>query len=750
MNGTTFNNSFRQIIRPITTLKKLSLQNCRLNGTLHDQGLCEMMHLEELDISYNALRDTLPPCLANLTSLQSLDISSNQIIGNISSSPLKDMTSIRVLRISNNLLQIPVSLTPLYNLSKLKEFESENNQMYIEKMPHSLTPKFQLNSITLAGYGYGATFPRFLYHQYDLQNVNLSHIKLNGEFPNWLIENNTKLERLYLSNNSLSGPFLLPTHSHMSLTIFDISINSFSGQIPIEVGAFFPRLLLLNISRNALNGSIPSSFGDMSSLQILDLSHNQLSGEIPEQLTLGCFSLEYLVLSNNSLEGPIFSKKINLTSLMRLQLDGNNFTGKIPEVLSNCSLLEGLYFSDNHLTGRIPRWLGNLSLLEDIIMPNNHLEGPIPTELCQLGNLQVLDLSNNSISGSLPSCSRNLSIKQLHLSRNMLQGHLNNLFLYSPSLVTLDLSFNQLYGSIAKWIDRLSSLNYLILKNNSFEGEVPTHLCKLNQLRLIDLSHNNFFGQIPFCLLDREDSDAKAPTSSFAPAPDGGGPRGKEETIPFTTKNVSYLYEGKVLTYMSGIDLSCNKLTGEIPYQIGLLTRIHTLNLSHNNLTGSIPMTFSHLQQIESLDLSYNNLNGKIPPQLVGLYTLSFFSVAYNNLSGKTPEMNYQFATFGESSYEGNPLLYGPPLPKCDANGSSSSMPRASTENDEDNNFIDVEIFYISFTVSYIIVLLGIATILYINPYWRRAWFYHVEMWTTSSYYFVVDHLPTPLHLRRM
>ncbi|XP_031274845.1 receptor-like protein 14 isoform X2 [Pistacia vera] len=353
MNWTIFNNNFRQIIRPITTLKKLSLHNCGLNGTLHDQGLCEMVHLEELYIDNNTLQDTLPSCLANLTSLQSLDISSNQITGNLSSSPLKDMTSLRVLRISNNLLQIPISLSPLYNLSKLKEFASYSNPIYIETMPHSLTPKFQLNSISLSGYGYGATFPRFLYHQYDLHYVDLSDIKLNGEFPNWLIENNTKLGGLYLSNNSLSGPFLLPTHPHMNLSVLDISINSFSGQIPIEVGAFFPSLWALNISRNALNGSIPSSFGDMSLLEILDLSHNQLSdeipehfgdmsslisldlshnqlsGEIPEHLAIGCLSLQHLVLSNNSLEGPVFSKIINLTNLVSLYLNSNNFIGKI-------------------------------------------------------------------------------------------------------------------------------------------------------------------------------------------------------------------------------------------------------------------------------------------------------------------------------------------------------------------------------------------------------------------------------------
>lgn len=99
--------------------------------------------------------------------------------------------------------------------------------------------------------------------------------------------------------------------------------------------------------------------------------------------------------------------------------------------------------------------------------------------------------------------------------------------------------------------------------------------------------------------------------------------------------SISYYYHGKVLMSMSGIDLSCYQLMGEIPTQIRYLTRIRALNLSHNNLTETIMVTFPNLKQIESLDLSYNLLNRKIPPQLTELNALAVFSVAHNNLSGK-------------------------------------------------------------------------------------------------------------------
>ncbi|GAY61670.1 hypothetical protein CUMW_211840, partial [Citrus unshiu] len=498
-------------------------------------------------------------------------------------------------------------------------------------------------------------------------NVDLSHVKMNGEFPNWLLENNTKLRQLSLVNDSLAGPFRLPIHSHKQLRLLDVSNNNFQGRIPLEIGDILPSLKVFNISMNALDSSIPSSFGNMNFLQILDLSNNQLIGEIPEHLAMGCFNLQFLALSNNSLEGHMFSRNFNLTNLRWLLLEGNHFVGEIPQSLSKCSSLEGLYLNNNSFSGKIPRWLGNLTELH-IIMPGNHLEGPIVVDFCHLDSLQILDISNNNISGNL--------------------------------------SYNRLNGSIPDLVDGLSQLSHLILAHNNLEGKVPVQLCRLNQLQLLDLSNNNLHGLIPPCFDNTTLHESYSNGSSLKPFETSFLVKNiyiyREKKIleifEFTVKNIAYTYQGRVVSYLSGLDLSCNKLICHISPQIGNLTRIQTLNLSHNDLIGTIPSTFSNLKHIESLDLSYNQLNGKIPPQLVELNTLVVFSVAHNNLSRKIPEWTAQFATFSESSYEGNHFLCRLPLPIC---RSPVTMPEASTTNEENDNLIDMDNFFIIFTTSY-------------------------------------------------
>ncbi|XVE63629.1 hypothetical protein DITRI_Ditri07aG0035000 [Diplodiscus trichospermus] len=744
---TSVEDKFLQRIGAMPSLKFLRLLNCGLNGTLYTKGICELTNLQVLDVRQNNIKDNLPMCFSNLTLLERLDLSSNQFSGNISA--IKSLTSLQTLSLSNNYFQIPISLEPFFNLSKLKYFEADNNTIYAETKLHSLAPTFQLNGISIACCGDVGSFPQFLYHQHDLQYVDLSNIHFKGEqFPVWLLENNTKLATLILTNSSLSGPFHVSFPLHFGLTELVISINFFTGSIPLEIGAQLPSLRALNLSNNHFNGNIPSSFGDISSLYSLDLSNNQLSGGIPEHLAMGCSSLEVLALSNNTLEGKIFYENFNLRNLKELHLDGNNFSGRIPD-LSNNSYLFTLDLSNNQLSGRIPRWMGKMFLLEKIIMSNNHLEGTIPMEFCQLVSIVLLDLSFNNISGSLPSCFSPSRIKQVHLSKNRLRGALTDALRNSSTLVTLDISYNFLNGSIPSWIGGLSNLNYLLLSYNYFEGHMPMELCNLSHLSLIALSHNNLSGHIPPCLKITALEDA---SEDYFDGFVVGGPVSFSfnEPIEFTTKNVSRPYKGKILPYMAGIDLSYNNLVGKIPSEIGNFRKIIVLSLSHNRLTGSIPRTFANLMQMETLDLSFNNLSGNIPQEFAMLHFLSYFNVSYNNLSGRTPERIGQLGAFDESCYLGNLFLCGTLVQKNCSPMEPPLTPKASTGNREGNGLIDMDVFHVSFIVSYIIVLLSIAVILYINPYWRQAWFYHVEMGANSCYYFVVDNLPRRIRCGNM
>uniref|UniRef100_J3LWD3 Leucine-rich repeat-containing N-terminal plant-type domain-containing protein n=1 Tax=Oryza brachyantha TaxID=4533 RepID=J3LWD3_ORYBR len=160
------------------------------------------------------------------------------------------------------------------------------------------------------------------------------------------------------------------------------------------------------------------------------------------------------------------------------------------------------------------------------------------------------------------------------------------------------------------------------MSGNSLSGSANA-LFNSSYIEALDLSYNQFTGALSFFGGQFKYSSSYLYDSHY-----------DMKGFTFTTKGNTYTYGHNIFVLMSGIDLSANMLSGEVPEELGNPSHIKSLNLSYNFLTGKIPATFAKMSEVESLDLSHNRLIGPIPWQLTRLSSLEVFSVAYNNLSG--------------------------------------------------------------------------------------------------------------------
>ena len=91
------------------------------------------------------------------------------------------------------------------------------------------------------------------------------------------------------------------------------------------------------------------------------------------------------------------------------------------------------------------------------------------------------------------------------------------------------------------------------------------------------------------------------------------------------------------LTNLTELILWFSDLTGEIPAELGNLTNLTLLNLWNNGLTGEIPVELGNLTNLTLLNFDNNGLTGEIPVELGNLTKLTFLSFSHNDLMGGVP-----------------------------------------------------------------------------------------------------------------
>ncbi|KAJ0742391.1 putative non-specific serine/threonine protein kinase [Helianthus annuus] len=672
---------------------------------------CSQYAMEWLDLT-SSLKGTIPKSLQRMANLKGLHLSSGD----------KYHDSIGYDGFYKNYLNgsIPESLGKL----RLLQILDLSGNMLTGDMP---TFPGKLTKLDLSHNFLNGSIPESLGKLRLLQVLDLSDNMLTGAIPTFL----GKLKKLYLSSNQLNGSIPESCGRLASLTHLSLENNLLRGPIPASIGKLVS-LQSFSASSNFLSGAIPVSIGQLTSLRLLDVSNNSLEGLVFENHFANLSMLKYLnTASNTKLTFNISRDWLPPFQLIEIDLSSCKIENGFPQWLQNQRKLNSLVMSNATLSGPLPTWLRKMPIIRTIDLSHNNLNGPltnlpsggsnivvnyfydqqlflqnnlfnesIPSSLCKRTNLSDLDLSRNRLTGKLPNCFKKLQgLGVLILSSNRLNGaipsfigNISTLYLLNLNennfsgvlppefwnlrgLMVLDLGDNALRGKIPDWIgEKLKSLSVLRLHKNNFTGRIPQSLCTISQLQILDLAYNNITGTIPSCLGELYVMANKSLALNGSVFSDPG------EGVIQVMKGVAMEYT-KTLRFVINMDLSSNKLTGEIPIKLTALHALVGLNLSNNHLSGGIPNRIGDMKALNSLDFSANELSGLIPPSITTLTFLSHLNLSNNNLCGQIPTGSQLQTLIDPSIYAGNKDLCGVPLPKnCSNHDESPAMSKSKYE----------------------------------------------------------------------
>ncbi|XP_059462376.1 receptor-like protein EIX2 [Corylus avellana] len=742
-----------------------------LSGDI-SSSLLGLQHLIYLDLSSNEFSTFFPEFIASLTKSRTISQSFlqhyfwNHFHNSLEISHLNSSIFPWLLKFTNSLVVLDLRFNELQG-----------------SIPKAFGDMVALVDVDLSFNNLEGMMPQTLENLHNLQVLDLSNNNISGEVID--LTKFSFLRELYLSKNQLNGSLTKSVAELSMLQVLDVSSNSLEDLSYNFLSGSLPQLhsnsSVLNLSNNMFQGSITSIYETNGNLSYLDLSDNLLSGELPN-----CWGnmmlLTMLNLANNNLSRRILDSMVVFGNrhwslpLRRTLLLHADLRVGLHKPLEKLPTMLDLVVAELEIDVRSPTLLVRHPLHPAL----EHLPGSsdVAEHLLHVDVL-VLELvhSRQVIHRAVPDVAHVVDELVLHLHLGVLEPQcvvpivdLKHSLPHVAREVEVFLRLlplRVLYSDAGVPSDLADAIVEFLALKKAVLGELvgvdDLFLWQTDLLRLLelpglaedlfssDLDRRQIFildpsrpRQLHLSVLSSQTLWKDTNVDRQKPARIDGSPptvklvHGTSFIIDFdyidnllVTFKEKYLEYSKTLGLVKVINLSSNKLKGEISREITSLLGLIGLNLSRNLLTGIIPQNIGDMKRLESLDLSRNYLSGIIPPSLTTMSLLSYLNLANNNLSGRIPS-GTQLQSFSASAYSGNRDLCGLPLPKRCPGDETAQVPQTGSKQGEDDiqehaNSHEHLWFYTSIALGFIVGFWGVCGSLLLKNSWRHAYFQFLE-----------------------
>jgi len=647
----------------LTNLKSLVASNNTLSGSIFSE-IGNLTALESLDFSQNELTE-IPTTIGNLTNLKTFNLSYNEL--SILPQELEDLTSLTLLYVnSNQIIDTEAFLNSSINLPltsqtlTLDEFVYSGGDVVLTNIPDitrydrsnndfSARNNFNLRidgsnivtNITMEADGSIVLLKEYLGTLTSGKQVAL--YQQNGASRATTINFTTTtvdLPAIPESEYQALVDFYNATQGDSSWrTQWDVSVNN------LNLGAWFGmaiedgHITEISLPNNKIKGAIPASFGNLKFLKKLDLSSTTTSSSFSHDLSStdlsnlsGLESLEDLNLRYCNISGALPASWNQLTNLKSLIVSNNSLTGSIFSDIGNLTALESVDFSQNQLT-EIPTTIGNLTNLKTFNLSYNELT-ILPQELEDLTSLTTLYVNSNQITDTEAFLNNSINL-QLTSQKLILDE-----FVFSGDDVVLTNIPN---------ISRYDRSNNDFSARNNFNLRIDGSNIATNITMEAD-------GSI---VLPKEYLNTLTSEKQVALYQQNGASRATIINFTNTTVELPAIPESEYLalvdfhnatqgdsSWLTQWDVSVNNLNLGAWFGIAIEDgHIVEINLPNNRVRGAIPASFSNLKFLRKLNLGStttsnfytHDLSATDLSNLSGLESLEDLNLRYCNISGALP-----------------------------------------------------------------------------------------------------------------